>query len=377
MPNYSIVDTEESLLALTRTLAPAERLFLDTEFESTRQGTRLCLLQMTAGTEVFLVDAISLEDLRPLGGVFRDEQKEWVLHASQQDIPLLQEIFRISAHHRIFDTQIGWALIGPEHSVSLSYLIYRVLGIRTGKSHQADDWIRRPLPASQLAYAAADVEFLPALHRHIAERLSALGRLHVLQDVIAEQLRPSEERTELLDLGSFRNAWQLDATQQASLEYLIQWHNGLTERERRHAPEPKTLLAIAMRAPTSPRDLARIKGVPQRWCAEHGAELVAGICDAAHTAQVGDFTPITPPPYATFEGIRTEAWLQTLRAELSAELQIAPELAFPARILRRLQHTLARGGSIPNPEAVLGGWRSSLIGPTLAAYLTRCPPPSP
>lgn len=375
MSHYSVVDTEAALSALATKLAHEPRLFIDTEFESTRQGTRLCLLQISAEAGIFLVDAVRVQDLRPLRALFQDEEKEWVLHAAQQDIPLLEGTFGLRAHRRIFDTQLAWALLGPEFSVSLSYLVFRVLGKRSAKAHQADDWTRRPLPVSQLDYAAADVESLPALYENMATRLRALGRLDVLHEVVAEQLRSSDDRYEQLELNSFRNAWQLGGTQQAVLKYLILWFNELSDRERRRAPEAKTLLSIAMRAPGTTRDLARIKGVPQRWCVEHGYELVEGIREAGRAAQLDAFEPIAPPPYATFEGIRFDAWLQTLRAEISAELQIAPELAFPSRILRRLQQAITRGGTEDIPGAVLRGWRAAIIAPSLSAYLKQHPAP--
>ena len=55
-----VIASPADLPALNQALRGAERLFLDTEFESNRSGIELCLLQISTGSEIFLVDAIAL-----------------------------------------------------------------------------------------------------------------------------------------------------------------------------------------------------------------------------------------------------------------------------------------------------------------------------
>ena len=372
---YQFVDTDEALNAAVDALAPASHFFIDTEFESTRGGTTLCLLQISDGHKIYLFDALKLSSLVPLRDAIADEGKEWVLHAGQQDLPLIQSSLDIGPHHRVFDTQVAWALSGPEHSVSLSYLVYRILGKRAAKSHQADDWKRRPLPTSQLEYAASDVQPLPAIHQALCKRLSELGRLHLVHEITEEQLRPQRETVEWLDLSSFRNAWQLDPRQQAALQYLIGWFNGLPPKERRNAPDTKVLLSIARRVPKTTQDLCRIKGVPQRWANAGGRELVRALSAAVAAADSADFHPLDPTPYATFDDIQIDAWLQMLRARLSTQLEIAPELTFPGRLLRDMRRALMSGGPERSPLDVLDGWRRSVLGEALEHYLQSTPPP--
>jgi len=117
------------LAELCRALRGAEILFLDTEFESNRSGTELCLLQVSDGREVFLVDAIAIRDLTPLAAPF-ESGALWVLHAGQQDVMLLGERLKLRTRPRVFDTQIAWSLSTVEHSVSLAYAQFRALGLR-------------------------------------------------------------------------------------------------------------------------------------------------------------------------------------------------------------------------------------------------------
>jgi len=366
-----LIATAAELTPLAETLRSAPTLFLDTEFESNRSGISLCLLQISTGREIFLVDAITLRDLTPLAAAF-SASAQWVLHAGQQDVMLLGERLGLTARPRIFDTQIAWSLCTVEHSVSLAYAQFRALGLRAGKAHQADDWVRRPLPASQLAYAAADVEHLPQLYAFLAQRLDALGRTELVPVASAETVWSEAKAASELSLESFRNAWQLDHRGQAALRYLIGWFNELPEREREQAPENKTLLAIAGRLPTSLADLQRIKGVPRNWTREQATELVSGLTAAAAAANGADFVPIDPPAYATKRELRVDGWLAAARAEVCVRLEVAPELALPSRIVKGLRsHALAHGAAALG-EA-LEGWRKALLAGPLAEFSQRFP----
>jgi ribonuclease D len=201
--------------------------------------------------------------------------------------------------------------------------------VRSGKSHQADDWKRRPLPASQLAYAAADVEELPALHRALRERLAARGRDELVFDASREATWPVRDEPEPLSVEDFRNAWQLDVHSQAALCFLVSWHNASSARERAQAPDPKTLLAIASRLPENATELGRIKGVNRRFAAERGEQLVLGMWRATAGADASEFVPIDPPPYATRDDVRLDGWLSLARAEISADLEAHPSWRSP------------------------------------------------
>jgi len=272
----------------------------------------------------------------------------------------------------VFDTQVAWSLCTVEHSVSLAYAQFRALGLRSGKAHQADDWLRRPLPASQLAYAAADVEHLPQLYACLAERLSTLGRAELVAVASAETVWTETKPATMLSLESFRNAWQLDHRGQAALRYLIDWFNGLPEHERQQAPENKTLLALAGRLPTSLADLQRIKGVPRGWSRELGLELVNGLTRAAARADSTGFVPIDPPPYATKRELRVDGWLAFARAEVCVELEVAPELTLPSRVQKALRsHALSHGAA--SLEQALEGWRRTLLAQPLAEFARQFP----
>ena len=374
-----IIDRDQQLAELAPQLAGAKRLYLDTEFDSSKAGKKLSLVQIArdgaAPDEVFLVDALRIRDLTPLKPAFSDQSCEWVLHAGLQDVELLVERLAIEPPTQVFDTQVAWALLSPEASVSLSYLKFKLLGLREGKPHQADDWLRRPLPESQLRYAASDIEQLPALRDALGKRAEPLARISAIHQASREVAQPVVSTEPELSLASFRNAWQLNRRTQAALRFMIDWYNQRPPDERRNAPDTKTMMAIASRVPQSADDLARIKGVHRGWAVRHGARFTQLLRTAADNAKAEDFVPIDPVPYATFEEFRIEAWLGMARAEVCTRQSAAPDLVFPGRILKRVRDELLEGRSLEQSLVHLGDWRGELLREALLEFAAELPLP--
>jgi ribonuclease D len=371
---YVFVDSQQGLERAASALASCPRFYLDTEFESGRGSTRLCLLQISSGAEIFLVDTLKLGRLDPLGGVLARPEVQWVFHAGLQDLALIEQRLQRRAPARLFDTQIAYALVSAENNVALAYLRYQLLGVRSDKAHQADDWLARPLSESQLRYAAGDVHDLPAITDLLLQRAEAKGRSELVFEASREALEPSREPPPPLTLENFRNAWQLGPKSQAGLRFLIAWYNALSDEDKLTAPDLKTLLALAARLPDTAGALARIKGVSPAVLQRYGAHLASGLTNAARQATSSDFVPIEPLPYATFADIRRDAWLGLLRAEVCALLEVSPEQVLPQRVVRELKTRLQEGDPGRLSE-VLRGYRKRLLGDAIDAFCEQHPAP--
>src|SRR5690606_36960357 len=107
----------------------------------------------------------------------------------------------------------------------------------------------------------------------------------------------------------------------------------------------------------------------------HGQRFTQLLMAATDAARDEDFVPIDPPPYATFEEIRSEAWLGMARAEVCAELSVAPELVFPGRLLKRVRDDLLKNHDLDAALDHLGGWRKQLLSGELERFAERVPPP--
>jgi ribonuclease D len=362
-----VLATPEELTLGLRELEGASRYYIDTEFESSKRGKQLSLIQISRGGEVYLIDVLELASVADLGAVIFAPGTEWVLHAGLQDVELLLAEFERQEAPNLFDTQVVWGLLGPEASVSLAFLQFRVLGVRSSKGYQADDWMRRPLPKAQLEYAASDIVHLPALERELRARAVELGREHVIAEACRELLLPEPAGTTLLGFESFRNAWQLDSAGQSALRALIDWYNGLAPGELQL--QSRTLLSIASRMPANMRELGRIKGVSPNLCRVHGGHIVSLLQRARATAPLSE--AIEPLDYASFDDFVREARLSLVRAELCAELRMAPDLALPMSLVRRMQQRVKAAGNLSAASAELSGWRANLFGTALARHLAR------
>jgi ribonuclease D len=362
-----VLATPDELALGLRELEGSARYYIDTEFESSKRGKQLSLIQLSRGEEVFIIDVLALPSIGDLAGVLFAPACEWVLHAGLQDVELLLAEFQRPVPPRLFDTQVVWSLLGPEASVSLAFLQFRVLGVRSSKGYQADDWLRRPLPRAQLEYAASDIVHLPALEQDLRRRAQELGREHVIADACRELLLPEPAGATMLSFESFRNAWQLDSAGQSALRALCEWYNALGPGEL--TIQSRTLLSIASRMPQNVRELSRIKGVSPNLCRSHGAHLVSLLQRARATAPSAE--ALEPVDYASFDDFVREARLSLVRAELCAELRIAPDLALPMALVRRMQQRVKLAGDLRAAALELSGWRANLFGAALERHLDR------
>lgn len=366
-PRSILVTSSAQLKECAGKLSEATQFSLDTEFDFAGPAKKLCLIQVWSGSgDVYLIDTLALTALEPLAGAISQPGVEWIVHAGDQDVALLREALHLAACPRVFDTQVAWGLQGPEYPVSLAYLLYRILGIRSAKNEQAGSWGTRPLTPEQLDYAASDVFHLPALRDWLAKRLGDLGREALAAEVSAEFVSPPAAPP--LSLDDFRNAWQLDGPGQAVLAHLIDWWNGLSAPEQKEGPQPRIFLTLAKMIPETGDELAKIRGIFFPWAKRHGDAFTGRLVRVSAAASRQGFIPLEPPPYNTFERILAEGWIRKAAAEVSAKAGLAPELAFPERLIRQMIQRVEEKKTRAAAAEVLTGWRERLLRQLFLAH---------
>ena len=170
-----VITTMDQLTAYAELLAAGTGpLALDAERASGyRYSQRAYLVQLRReGAGIALIDPIHLPDLSVVQQA--TQGVEWILHAATQDLACLAEVgLRPTL---LFDTELAGRLLGRER-VGLAALIAAELGEILEKGHGSADWSLRPLTASQLRYAALDVELLVELRDRMHDELVADGKL--------------------------------------------------------------------------------------------------------------------------------------------------------------------------------------------------------
>ena len=143
-----------------------------------------------------VVDAESPDiDLAPLGDLLANQAVMKVFHAARQDIEIF--VLRFGDVPRpLFDTQIAAMVAGFGEQVGYDALVAALTGGSIDKAHRFSDWSARPLSASQITYAAADVTHLREVYTRLRERLERDHRLDWVAEEMADLADPAKYRAD-------------------------------------------------------------------------------------------------------------------------------------------------------------------------------------
>ncbi len=349
--------------ALDALLAEAPPLIaLDTEFM--RVDTflpRLALVQIGLGARIGLVDPTAGVDLTPLAALLGDPRHVCVMHSASEDLEALATAGCALA--RLYDTQVAAAYAGLGAGLGYQKLVATLLEVDLPKAETRSDWLRRPLSAAQLEYAAQDVEHLAALHAELSARLAARGYADWLAEDCARALERARRREPDPEPQlALRGAADWPRERQALLRRLLRWRDAAARALDRPRPwllDDARALDLAARPPHDLDDLAeRCRGLRALRAAQR-AELL-GVVNAPLAPDELEFTPIPRAPSP-----RDKAAIAALKDEVAER---ARALDLPESLLcsRRHLETLLATRAWPT---ALDGWRRGVLHDALLARL--------
>jgi ribonuclease D len=354
------IDAPGPLAELVRTLADEPRYALDTEFHGERSyWPHLALIQIAWPGGIALVDPLTV-DPAPLGAVLAGPGC-MVAHAADQDLSILERACGC-APTKLFDTQVAAGFIGMG-TPSLAATVEKLLGTRLTKGDRLTDWTRRPLRVEQRVYAAADVEFLLALHDELVAKLEAVGRLVWATDECEERRQHIRTRPDA-DTAWWRikGARQLRGNARGVAQKVAAWREHAAETldvPARYVLSDLAIAGVVQRPPRSRDDLVGIRGIDGRLRETTATELLdavnAGLDLPASELRLPESDKIdrSLAPAVTVLG----AWL----AQRASELDLDPALlATRAELTQMLQD---------RPSRLATGWRADLVGEPLQRLL--------
>jgi ribonuclease D len=228
-PHYQLINQPGQLPPLYAALDRCTEIALDTEADNLfRYRTQVCLLQILAADEIYLVDLLAglpLDELWP-----RLAAKPLIMHGSDYDLRLLWELCRFQPHS-IFDTMFAAQLLSIPR-FGLAALLEENFGVKLDKDHQKANWSQRPLDRDMLDYAALDVHYLPALRDRLRAELIRLGRLEWLEQKCRWQIEVARDGFTAPD----ENAWRINGSEKlggrglAVLHALWHWREEWAEK---------------------------------------------------------------------------------------------------------------------------------------------------
>jgi ribonuclease D len=330
IPHYQLVSTPDQLGALYAAIDRVPELALDTEADNLfRYKTKVCLLQILAGSEIYLVDMVAdlpLSELWP-----RLEERHLVMHGSDYDLRLLREL--CDFHPRsLFDTMFAAQLLNIPR-FGLAALLEQFFGIQLDKDHQKANWSKRPLIKDLLDYAALDVFHLPALRDALTEQLRQLGRLDWLAQKCQWQIDVARDGFTAAD----DTAWRIGGSEKlrgrglAVLFCVWRWREGWAEKLNT-PPFKVTGNELLMRVARAAEEGASPEQAMQVNLGRRHERLFPSLADAVHEGfatdpaslprreRRRDFAPLSPGELARQDR------LKTVRDRIAAGLNLDPTL---------------------------------------------------
>ena len=274
------VETPGQARSVERALARVRSVAVDCEAAGYhRYSDRLCLVQLTAAGQTFVLDPLALDLAPHLRPFLEDPARVTIMHGAPYDLRLLHRDLGIRVG-ALTDTQVAASLLG-EPAVGLQALLERHLGIRVSKRFQRADWASRPLPAEMIEYAAGDTRHLHRLAEILEARLEEAGRLSWAREeyrwLLDNSFDGGNEGPEPDPVTRFKAARRLDDRSVTALREAIAWRDRIArERDRAlfRVASAAALLAAARVRPPSVAALAALQGFPSRLAHQKGGALL-------------------------------------------------------------------------------------------------------
>lgn len=366
-----VITDNNALAAYCQQAANSTLLAVDTEF--IRQSTlfpKLGLIQLYDGSQLALVDPLSITDWRPLQQLFAKPELIKLLHSCSEDIEALATV-GITQITPLFDTQLAAELLGWGSSMGYARLVEQLSGEILDKSESRTDWLARPLSQTQLQYAANDVHFLFPLYQQLTEQMTTAQQ----QLLLAEGQQLMQRREQQLPLEfkylEIKNSWQLTPRELAVLRELAAWRQQYAmQRDLALGLIIKDiqLIELAKRRPATAESLLNIPGMPPRELRRHAKALIELINTAKELPQ-------TECPQRFYHPSQFAGYKETVTQLTAAVKQASAEHNIPAEFMsvkRQLNEYLnwcwrvtdQERDQLPVPE-YLKGWRSEYLKPFL------------
>ncbi len=163
--DYSYLDTDSAIEQAVRGFENKDRIAVDFEGEFNLHiyGEHLCLIQIYDGDRYYIIDPRSRGVTKNGLSIFFSSSVKKLWFDCQSDASLVYKQYGLVINN-IFDVRVLAEVLGFHGN--LKALESEYLGIESNinkKKNQQANWLKRPLPDEQIAYALEDVMHLAEL----------------------------------------------------------------------------------------------------------------------------------------------------------------------------------------------------------------------
>ena len=141
-----------------------------------RYPERVCLIQISLDDTPYIIDPLSIDNMKPLGLLLDNANIVKILHSGDYDIRSLNRDYGFTFRN-IFDTSIAAAFLGSKR-LGLDAILKQYLNVLVNKDKnlQRSDWTNRPLSEEAIKYAADDVRYLGKARKTMTSQLNKSNR---------------------------------------------------------------------------------------------------------------------------------------------------------------------------------------------------------
>ncbi|MCF2855973.1 ribonuclease D [Pseudoalteromonas sp. SMS1] len=372
---YRFIQNQAELDEFIGLISGASVLAIDTEFMRRRTlYPESALFQVYDGEHLALIDPLIQLDFTALWALFTAPDVMKVIHSPSEDIEVFQNFAGICPAP-LFDTQFALQLLGEGNCVGFANMVNNLLDIEIDKSMSRTDWLKRPLSAKQLEYAAADVFYLlPCFERILAEvQEKGLVDIVISESELISKKRAFRTPDEYLYLN-IKNVWQLRGRDLAVLRELAAWRLNKAEKKNisvNFILKELNMVEIAKRRPSS---LASMRNIPEVEAMEvnrSGKEIMA--CIEAGKAISEDLLPVKVKRLIDFAGYKKAA--KDIKGLISIEAQ---KHGIPVDVIaskKQINQIISWNWKLSSEQRkrmikpdLFQGWRKELLGDALTAW---------
>ncbi len=338
---------------------------VDTESNSLHAyRARVCLIQLSTRTQDYIIDPFAIQDLSPFGELLANPSVEKIFHAAEYDLIMLMLDLGFEVVN-LFDTMLAARVIGYE-KMGLDKLLMQHFGVKVNKSHQKDDWGKRPLTKSSLKYAQMDTHFLPALRDILMDELVELGRLEEAREVF-QDIPHGEIKAPEFDPDGFwhiASSYDLGRQELAVLRELYLLRDEIAE-DRDRPPFKifgnKVMIKMAQAQPETKQELTDIKGLSKHFVRYHHREVVEAIQRGRERKLPKKPHPPLPDPIVSERYTVLHNWRKTLAQSRGVE----SDVIIPKEILWQLAHHTPQSLDEMSSKTGMRAWRLQTYGDDL------------
>lgn len=337
-----VIDSESRLKDLGKKLSGLKTIAVDSESNSFyAYHERLCLMQISANGESYLIDTLRINDLSPVKSILENDAVEKVIHSAEGDVRVFKRELGCGVNN-VFDTMVAAQFLGIKEC-GLSSLLNRYFGVKLNKKFQKANWGARPLSMEMIQYAAADICHLIRLREILRAQLEGRG---LLQEAMEEFHRISliTPKPRKFKENAFLNMQASKTMNGRSLACLKELYRAReTVAMKLDRPSFKIIaedlmITLASDPFNALNSFDRIKGVTRYVSGRHGWWIKRAMREGLNAPEIERAASLKRPPgrehYAQVKK-RLEL-LKIWRKSKAAGKNVGAEVIMPGQVLQKI-----------------------------------------